>query len=227
MVTGKNIRTKVAAGDSGVSDLLDNRPPIGFEQNGILQPVADELLAGFWSSGIAKPGSEGNLIAAGNLNCSLQRSNVALIHEHPKYTNRFVSATTPFVWHGHKEACTVLDMPTTARKTAARPPIAAPKARSKKRQAKPGSDGRTLGTRLGMAMAHETGRRRSEYTQADLLADVNRLAQAPEDKPLLSQQMLSAIMVNKVTRSSFSHLMAAACHVNPLWLSDGIGNMTD
>lgn len=226
MVMGKNIRAQVAPSDCVSGHLLDNRPPIGLQQDSVPQPITDKLLTGLGSTGLPQASGKLGLVSTGEVDRSPQSNNVTRLHGHPKYTNRFVLATTPFVCHENKEACTVLVMPITAKKPIVRPPIAAPKTRPKKRQARPGTDGRTLGDRLAMAMAHETGRRGREYRQADLLADVNHLAQAPEDDPALTQQMLSAIMRNQVTRSSYTAFMAVACHVNPLWLSDGIGNMT-
>jgi hypothetical protein len=92
--------------------------------------------------------------------------------------------------------------------------------------AKPGVDGQTLGQRVAIAMGVATGRRGSEYTEADLLSDVNRMAGATLDNPLLSQQTLNAIRGNKVSRSAFSHLIARACGVNADWLAFGIGKMT-
>lgn len=115
-------------------------------------------------------------------------------------------------------------MANTSRKPASKPVLVSPKTKSK-RQARPGRDGRTLGDRLALAMAYEAGRRHGEYRQADLVADVNALAKASIDDPILTQQMLSAVMLNKVTRSTLTPLLAAACHVNPLWLSDGVGEM--
>lgn len=225
MVTTKNVGTEISPRDDVVSSELDSRPPFGIKKDLLIDPVRNELLASLLPSEGPQSLSQVGLLPADLANGALQSDNVRFIHEHPKYTNRFVFATIPFVRQPDKEVCTVLGMTTTARRRI-RAPIKAPKTTTKKRQAKPGRDGKILGERLALAMAHETGRRAREYKQADLLDDVNRLAGGPADAPLLSQQMLSAIMTGLVSRSSFSPFMAAACHVNPLWLSDGVGSMT-
>lgn len=222
---GKDVRTQMLSSDLIGERHLEVRPPLGVEKNLVIDPVGHGLLADAGMANVPESGRDAGL-AAGDLNSTKKSNNVRFIHGHPKYTNRFVSATTPFVCHENKSACNVVSMATTIRKHAPKPPVTAPKPRSKKRQAQAGRDGKTLGDRLALAMAHETGRRGHDYRQADLLADVNRLAQATDEDPALTQQMLSAIMRNQVTRSSYTPFMAAACHVNPLWLSDGIGNMT-
>jgi len=101
------------------------------------------------------------------------------------------------------------------------------KPRAQERQAKPGPDGKTLGQRLREAMAYESGRRGREYLAVDLLADINQLAHKSKDDPLITQQMLSAILTGKVSQTSKTPFLAAACHVNALWLGEGVGRMLD
>lgn len=226
MVARKNVGTKIPSSDDSIGRSFDSRPPFRVEQNLLSQPVRDVLLASLAATERAQPLSKLRL-PPGDLDRPTKSGNVSFLHDWTKYTNRIVSATTPFVGHGNKDVCKVLPM-TTGRSNAlrklVRPP---PKARPPKRQAIPGPDGLTLGQRLTIAIAHETGRRGREYRQVDLLADVNRLAGRRKDDPLLTQQMLSAIMRGTVTRSSSTAFLAVACHVNPLWLGEGVGKMSD
>lgn len=99
------------------------------------------------------------------------------------------------------------------------------KAPSSERVAKPGADGRTLGQRFREAMAYKSGVMHSEYREIDLVADVNRLVGASKDSPAVSQQVINAILQNKVTRSWVTTFVATACGVNPTWLASGMGSM--
>jgi hypothetical protein len=227
MVTGKHVGTEIASSDGVVSGELDSRPPFGVEQNAVVQPVGNVLLADLATTELPHSLRQGGLGASSDLDRSLEGLNVLLLHRHPKYTNRLVN-TTPFVLHEHKEACTVLPMSSkNLTKTAARREKKVARPGAAPRKALAGQDGQTLGQRLKQAMAHETGRRHVAYRQVDLLEDVNKLAGRTAENPVMTQQMLSAIMRNTVSRSTLTSLLAAACHVNPLWLSDGIGQMTD
>ena len=226
MLTRKHVGSKVFAGNFKIGGRLDGRPPLSVEQNFVIEPIRDVLLARLLTAKGSQPLSQLRLVP-GDLDCPAKSGNVSFLHERTKYTNRIVSATTPFVRQENKEVCKVLTM-TTGRSNALRKPVRPPqKARSPKRQAIPGPDGLTLGQRLHMAIAHETGRRGREYRQVDLLEDVNRLAGRRKDEPLLTQQMLSAIMRGTVSKSSSTAFLAAACHVNPLWLGEGVGKMSD
>lgn len=225
MVHGKHVRSEVAASNSGIGNLLDERPPIGVEQHSVLQPVADELLASGRPSGLTQTSSEGGRVSTRNLDRAPQSNNVTFLHEHAKYTNRFVSATTPFVRQDHKGVCTVLDMTTARHAKPIRRPTRAPKPRREKRVALPGPDGRKLGDRVLEAMAYKTGRLGETYRPADLLRDVARIS--PPGETILSQQMLSAILRNTVTKTSKTPLIAQACGVNAIWMAHGIGKMIE
>jgi hypothetical protein len=224
LIARENVGSEIHASDLSVSRKLNRGPPLGFEQDLVVDPVRDVLLARGSEPVLTHASRQSSLGSPGDLDGSLQSGNVGFIHRHPKYTNGFVRVNNSVCVTPHKEACSVLDMATSRQKQA--PPMRPPKAPSSKRVAKPGSDGQTLGQRVAMAMAFATGRRGQEYTEADLLSDVNRLAGAPLDSPLLSQQALNAIRNNKVSRSAFSHLIAKACAVNADWLAFGIGKMT-
>ena len=76
-------------------------------------------------------------------------------------------------------------------------------------------------------MAYKSGRVGGEYRPVDLLKDVNRLSHAPQIDQILTQQMLSAILKNKVTQTSKTPFIAMACGVSAVWLAHGIGKMTD
>lgn len=223
---GKDIRTKVSSRDLPVSSSLDERPPISVKQKLLPEPVRDGLLCDGGMPGLSHLGGESGLATSGDRNSALKRSNVTFIHGHAKYTNRFVSATTPFVSQPHKGVCKVLDM-AQSRAVALRRPVKAPKTPKKERRALPGPDGKTLGQRVSEAMAYKSGRIGREYRPVDLLEDVNRLAYSPPAEPFLSQQMLSAILTNKVTKTSKTPFIAMACGVNPGWLVQGVGKMVD
>jgi hypothetical protein len=215
---GEHVGPEIGASDSAVRSPLNKRPPLGVEKNPAVDPVRDDLLASCGPSSFAQALSQ-SALAPGEFDSSLQSSNVRFLHKHPKYTNGFVPVNNGVCVTPHKDACTVLDMPTLKSK---RLPVR--EKDSSKRIAKPGPDGHTLGQRVAMAMAYATGRRGAEFTEADLLREVNALA--PEGTEILSQQTLNAIRGSKVSRSSFSHLIAKCCGVNPDWLAFGIGKMT-
>jgi hypothetical protein len=226
---GKHIWPEVVTSDRRVGDGLNDRPPLRVKQNALAQPVADELLAGFQlAAGLGQDGakavSKGSLVSTGNLDGPPQRGNVCSLHEYRNNTNRFVISTNPFVRQEDKGVCTVIDM--ASRSIALkRPPVAAPKPPKKKRKALPGVDGKTLGQRVQEAMAYKSGRLGQEYRAADLLREVAKLS--PPGDTILTQQMLSAILRNTVTQTSKTPFIAMACGVNAVWMSHGIGKMTD
>lgn len=226
MVARENIGTEIPSRDARIGRLLDEGPPVGLQQNLVSEPVRDGLLCDARMSDLAHLGRERFLAPAANLDGPLQSSNVTLLHGHPKYTNGFVNATTPFVRQNHKGACNVLDMP-QSKSAALRRPVRPAKPLKEKRQALPGPDGKTLGHRVSEAMAYKAGRLGREYRPVDLLTDINKLSHAPVAEPILTQQMLSAILKNKVTQTSKTPFIAMACGVNAVWMSHGIGKMTD
>jgi hypothetical protein len=219
---GEDVGSDVFARDLSVSRKLDAGPPFGIDQYFVVDPVRDVLLARGGEPRLAHAGSQGRL-RTGDLDSPLQGGNVGFIHRHPKYTNAFVRVNNSVCVTDNKGTCNLLDMATARSKQA---PLQSPKTASSKRVAKPGVDGQTLGQRVAIAMGVATGRRGIEYTESDLLSDVNRMAGATLDNPLLSQQTLNAIRGNKVSRSAFSGLIARACGVNADWLAFGIGKMT-
>jgi hypothetical protein len=149
---------------------------------------------------------------------------VIVLHDHAKYTNRFVYATTLLVSNEHKEVCKVLGM-TNSRAAVTKRSTKAKNQRKEPRKALPGPDGKTLGQRVSEAIAWKSGRMGIEYRAADLLRDVNRMGST--DAPILTQQMLSAILRNQVTQTSKTPVIAKVCGVNTVWLAQGIGKMTD
>lgn len=227
---GEHVWTKITASDGRVGDGLDNGPPLRVEQHVVSDPVTDQLLTGFQVTARCGQSNsealgESGLASTGDRDGALERSNVVSLHERRNNTNRFVFSTNPFVRQEHKGVCTVLDMASRSTALKLNRPAGAPKPRKKKRKALPGVDGKTLGQRVAEAMAYKSGRIGREYRDADLLRDVNRLA--PAGEIILSQQMLSAIRRNTVTQTSKTPFIAMACGVNAVWLTHGIGNMTD
>lgn len=217
--TTKNVGPQMAARNFLIGEGLEGRPVVGVQQDFVLEPVGDVLLADGPVHDFGEPFSKSCLATASNVDSAAKRSNVRFLHGHPLYTNRFVRVNEPVCVTAHKEVCTVLPMPATQRKPAPTP------ARSNRRQAIPGPDGKTLGQRVNEAMAHEAGRRGAAYEQKDLIADVNQLVRVEGEEALLSQAMASAIMRGKVTRSTFTPFIAKACHVDVVWLARGVGQM--
>lgn len=213
---------------------LEERPPLVVQPNLASQPVGDGLLRDGRVSDRAQLRGERLLAPAGELDRtdkSLDMRRDVVVHLHTRwaqYTNAFVSSTSGFVGAKDKGVCRVLDMASAALKKPSKPPKApkAPKAQ-KERRALPGPDGKTLGQRVAEAMAFKSGRLGREYRPVDLLEDVNRLAHASPTDPFLSQQMLSAILTNKVSSSAKAPFIAIACGVSVTWLIQGIGKITD
>lgn len=217
----EDIRPQMTTSHLQVGDRFECGPVVSVQQDFIQQPVRDVLLSDRPAHCIAEKLCEGSLAAPGQLDGSAKSNNVRFIHEHILYTNRFVRVNEPVCVTEQKGTCTVLQMRSTQRKTAIKPA-------KNKRIAVPGMDGKTLGQRVGEAMAYQTGRRGTgtEYTQKDLLEDVNKMAVMDnESGPLLSQAMASAIMRGKVTRSAFTPYIAKACNVDAVWLAHGVGQM--
>jgi hypothetical protein len=226
MITREHVGPQVAASDGKVSRALDERPPLSLKKGFVREPVRDGLLGDTGVPNLSHTLGESSLAPAGDIDRALQGNNVALLHGHTKYTNQFVSATTPFVLQKDKEVCTVLDM-ATSKAVARRQLVKPPKPRKEKRRALPGADGLVLGQRVREAMAYKRGRLGTDYRPADLMRDVNKLAKAPADEPFLSQQLLSAILRDEVTETSKTPFIAMACGVSPTWMSLGIGRMVD
>jgi len=219
LVAAEDIWPEIAARDLVVGDRLECGPVVGVQKDFSRQPVRDVLLSDRPPHLGTEKLRQGSLAVASKLDRTPKCGNVRFIHEHALYTNRFVSVNEPVCVTNYKPACTVLQMRTPQRKTAA--PV-----RSNKRQALPGPDGKTLGQRVSEAMAYESGRRRTSYVQKDLIQDVNRFVVVEGESELLfSQPMASAIMLGKVTRSSFTPYIAKACHVDAVWLARGTGTM--
>lgn len=223
----ENIRPQILTPDFFAGDVFDSWPPLGVEQDFVRDPIGNGLLAdGGAVQEIGDALCKGGLIP-GNFDCTLKSgdmgSNVRFIHDRREYTNQFVKVNNPVCVTHYKEPCIVLKMPATKRKQAVKT-AAQPK---KRRKAIPGPDGKTLGQRVAEAMAHESGRRHAEYRQVDLVSDVNKLANIPEDQQGKTQQSISAIQVGTVSRSWLTPFIAKACHVDALWLANGAGKMLD
>lgn len=114
-------------------------------------------------------------------------------------------------------------VPNTARKVQ----TVKQKPQKRERKALPGTDGKTLGERLQLAMAYRSGVIGRTFEPVDLLDAANRAAGSTKDEPLVSQQMISEILRNRTTRSSLTPYLAEACGVSVLWLSNGRGQMLE
>lgn len=170
------------------------------------------------------------LTAASSLNSPLQGSGVLAhgagdLHKQACPVNRQVCVTLD------KKVCNVVDLSNyrhaAVPKTLRRLNTAKQKPAIRGRKASPGADGKTLGERLQLAMAHRAGMLGRNYEAVDLLQDANRAAGASMDAPVISQQMISEILRNRTTRSSFTPFLAKACGVSVLWLANGRGQMVE
>lgn len=217
--SSEEVGTQLLASDPAVSYVLDRDTPLGIEVYAAGDPRGNGLLLDGGAIGELTNGLGESRLASSNLDGALKRDNVRFLHGREGYTNRFVSVNKPVCVTGDKEVCIVLDM--AIAKKQLRP------SKASERVAVPGPDGRTLGQRLEMAMAHRGGQLGTEYTATDLIRDANRIAGASDDSPVISQQMVSAIIRGKVTRSNFTPYLAEACGVRSAWLAQGAGKMVN
>jgi hypothetical protein len=218
LAAAENIGPQISASHLSVGDRLDTDPELRIEESRVVEPVRDGLLADCRAIHRAREAfGEGSLGAATDSDGALKGGDVRFLHERRYSTNRFVSVNNPVCVTLNKEPCIVLQMPATKRKTA---PATA---RSNRRVALPGQDGKTLGQRVHEAMAYESGRRGYEYRQSDLVDDVRRLSGADGSATL--QQSISAITRNTVSKSTLTPFIASACHVDGIWLASGLGSM--
>lgn len=225
VVLTKNIRTQLLASHLPSSGPLDSGPILCIKENPAFEPIGNVLLADLFQAKGAQLRCQGGMSTASNADGFLQSDNVRFIHRHPKYTNRFVHVNQPVCVTANKEVCSVLSMVGKEKTAALRRPLKPGSVKTPKRVAKQGPDGKTLGQRVLEAMAYKSGRIGQEYRQVDLLRDANFHAGAGMNDPVISQQMLSAIIVGGASQSSMTVYLAQACGVNPVWMSRGVGKM--
>lgn len=227
------------------SGSLEGSPPFRADSNSVVQPIADKLLTGLAIASMGLQGVGESLLAAtGKSDGFLQRGDVGrvglfsergVVHDRRDYTSMFVRVNKPDCFPNkpdcvtpNKSVCNIVNlqviresrMPARARKLE----VVAPKVAKKKRRARPGADGKTLGQRILEAMAYRAGKLDQPYKIVHLGQDVNELLGCPPDQPELSQQNLSAI-IRTSSDSYYTPFIARVCGVDPVWLAAGIGQM--
>ncbi len=228
-----DIRTQISASHGTIGGPLDHRPPLGIDVDTVVQPVGNKLLTGRLPV-VQLPDSPHKsrlLTAANDGDCPGQRGNVTVLdvfHKQRGYTNGFVSVNRQVCVTQNKKVCNVVNLEAVRNGVVQNRARSIPSSEKKpERKAKPGPDGLTLGERLHRAMAYRSGIIGREYEPVDLLREANDLVGATADQPLISQQMISEILRNRTSRSSFTPYLAKACGVSSLWLAIGKGSMLE
>lgn len=224
----KELGSKILSSHGAISCLFDRLPPLRTNQNFVIQPVRDQLLAGpHMTSEFSQTVGQSSLGTTGDVDGAFKGDNVSVLHGAAHYTNTLVPVNMRACVTVNKKVCNVVDLQ-SFRNSAV--PKTLPRQRKQpkaERKAKPGSDGLTLGDRLHRAMAHRAGMLGRNYEPVDLLKDANESAGATVDAPVISQQMISEILRNRTSRSSFTPFLAKACGVSVVWLSNGRGKMLE
>lgn len=215
---GENVWAQIDSGAVVGESFLKERPPLGIEQNGVIDPVRDRLLAHRGMPGLPEASGNGGL-AAGDLYETKKRSNlrgsVSFIHEHRKYTRILVRVNKDDCLTVDKAPCNVVSMPTTKRKIH-------PARETKVKRVKMldrGPDGLTFPQRLSSLMA-ERGIGQTELAKRCSQLYSSFFPDAPDDK-VKQQHIFNA--TGSQSSSEFLPLMAVVLDVNELWLQFGVG----
>lgn len=208
----KNVRPKLSARNPVVSHVLKRRPPLRFNQGLVVEPIRNRLLANAGSAHELRNAFGESRLAAGDLDSPLQGGNVLLFHKRPEYTSMLVVVKQDACFSMNKGPCNVVAMTLPAKK---------PATSTKKRKAKPGADGRTIGERAWWAM----GRKGLSYKEAQLVADCQRIAGTDSGgKPRILQQNVNQILSDAGDSSKYAVIVAEALGVRGVWLQFGIGD---
>lgn len=219
MRLGKNVWTQIDSGAVVGESFLKERPPLGIEQNGVIDPVGNGLLTDRGVPSVSKASSNSSL-APGDFDKTKERGNlggnVSFIHEHRKYTRILVAVNKDDCLTVDKRPCNVVRMPNTKRKAAVAPKETRPK---RIKSLEVGPDGRTFPQRLGATLA-ERGIGQTEFARrcSDLYASF--FPDVQEDK-VKQQHVFNALGTQST--SEFLPLMAIVLDVNELWLQYGVG----
>lgn len=214
MVSGKNIRTEIPAGHSPAGSALNERPPLGFEQSLVGEPIRDGLLRDGGVPDLTHTTGESGLAAASDLNSPPQRGNVVFLHNH-SLTRNLVRVNKTLCFTQDKEACIVLSMATAKKK-----PLSAGNHVTTTRRTEPsvGPDGFTMSQRVAQLMS-EQGMSQSDLARA---CSSYYAAFMPGEAERVKQQHIFNIIQGQ--DSSFAvPLIAAVFDVNVMWLQYGIG----
>lgn len=209
LFAAEHIRPKVVARNLLVGDELERRPPLGFKENFVVEPVRDRLLryrraAEEFAQLLRKRG-----LTAGDSDGPLKSSNVSFIHSRANYTSMLVNVKEDACLADHKGACTVAVMPLRKKKVVEKP--AKPQ--------KKGADGKTIAERLKEAMQDKG----SEYRETDLRRDCNRIAgRSAEGPDFVTQQSLNRLLKGPDSTTKYDSIIAEALGVRAAWLQFGL-----
>lgn len=220
----KDFWTEISPSDFTLGNVRERRPVLGLDKDLLVEPIRDGLLAdGRPVHELGEALGQGRL-AARDVDGAPERSNVRFLHDAGEYTNRFVAVNNPVCVTDHKSACIVLPMRRSTKRKNVSVQRRNVKIANSVRLARPGPDGKTLGQRIRIAMAHKSAVVGFEYTQAMLTRDVASRKKIPDDNGL--QQTISAAMRTSNT-CKYTPAIAAITGVSTEWLADGNGSMLE
>lgn len=235
MFSSKKVGAKITPSDSTIRGELDRSPPLGANDDSLLGPVRDELLACSAGAGIGGAHTLGqNVLGAAQGDRALESSNLLIGGVDLSLGgDRFGSVisfhaakhSTRYLVRKHKLSCltaveggrTVLQMTQPVRKPK---PAPAPKARKKRStEQEVGADGFTLAQRLFRLM-DERGVTQTQLARMCSQYYAAFVKDAPDDK--VKQQHIFNIIQGQSSSWALP-LIAAVFEVNEMWLQFGIG----
>lgn len=223
MLSGKYVRPQITAGDSAIGGTLDSGPPFGTNGRTVLEPIRDELLAGFVLPALPESGREAGLGAPSSSNGPLQNGSplpdnrVVFLHGRRKDSTRnLVGVNKTSCLAKDKGACTVVRMSVARKK-----PQPAPARPKRKRMAEPvkGPDGLTMSQRLFQLMAEK----QVGQTELARMCSQYYTAFVPGADPDIVKQQHIFNIIQGQSNSWVVPLIAAVFEVNEMWLQLGIG----
>lgn len=226
LLSPEDVRPEISAGDFPIRDVLNRRPPLGLQEDFVLQPVGNGLLleGGAVEKFSDSLGEQG--LTPRDLDSTTQSGDVRLVSGKVRgiHTSRLYKCTCDSVNKytgvtGNKVTCKVLYMPVPKRKSL---PGRAKEARKPKKPFPVGPDGKTANQRLRDCLTqHQTVR-----TERDLVQACNQLAGRAEGEPdYVKQQAINNFLrdVDSLAGSQHVAVIAEALGIRAFWLQTGIG----
>lgn len=211
----EHVGTEIAPGNLAVGDDLESRPVLGIEQNAVLQPVRNGLLLEARPlHHLGQPFGERSLASTSDSDCTLERSNVRLLHSARGYTSFLVGVNKETRLTNNKGPCTVLQMPVPQRKEQKTTP---PKKRPRKEPVV-GPDGYTFAQRVQRLMTEKDV---GQTELARMCSDYYRTFVSGADDVVEQQHIFN--IVKGQDSAWCMPLIAAVFDVRDLWLQIGIG----
>lgn len=231
--TTKDIRPETSTSDLPIRDMFKSEPPLGVDEDFLLQPEGDGLLfdpavrthvSGYGSGELSLPTTMVDSLlqgqnmgwGVGNRTFGPLPRNLAFLHDHPLYKPACDYVNKPACMTSHKATCKVLYMSVPKRKP---PTLRSAKA---KKPFPVGPDGKTANERLvSLLQSHPTIHR-----ERDLWRRCNELLGLTEDhEDFVRQQSINRILKNQdsLGRSKLVAVIAEALGVRAFWLQTGRG----